>query len=233
MRKSAPTERARAGTAADTWMAALFAELGRLTLLSEPEKMLRDRGFRRIAGTDEVGRGCLAGPVVAAAVILPEGFWWPGIDDSKKLDAGERFEIADELRRRAVAYAISVVSVREIEDTDIRLASLSAMRRSLEALDPAPEIVLSDAFAVPGFAKPQVPIVHGDACSISIAAASILAKVHRDQLMDDLALRYPAYAFEKHKGYAVAEHREALMRVGPCPEHRMTFRGVLPEAELC
>ncbi|MGH9443361.1 MAG: ribonuclease HII [Thermoanaerobaculia bacterium] len=233
MRKSAPTERARAGKAADTWMAALFAELGRLTLLSEPEKLLRDRGYRRIAGTDEVGRGCLAGPVVAAAVILPPGFWWPGIDDSKKLSSEERFEIADELRRRSVAYGISVVSVREIEETDIRLASLSAMRQALEALDPSPEVVLSDAFAVPGFAGPQVPIVHGDARSISIAAASILAKVHRDQLMDDLAIRYPAYAFDKHKGYGVAEHREALTRVGPCPEHRLTFRGVLPQPVVC
>ncbi len=214
-------------------MAALFAELGRLTLLSEPEALLRGRGYRWIAGTDEVGRGCLAGPVVAAAVILPEGFWWPGIDDSKKLDPAERFEIADELRRRAVAYAISVVSAREIEDTDIRRASLAAMKRALEALDPEPEIVLSDAFAVPGYARPQVPIVHGDARSISIAAASILAKVHRDQLMDDLAIRYPGYFFGRHKGYAVAEHREVLLRIGPCPEHRLTFRGVLPEAELC
>ena len=214
-------------------MAALFAELGRLTFLSEPEKLLRDRGFRWIAGTDEVGRGCLAGPVVAAAVILPEGFCWPGIDDSKKLDSGERLEIADVLRRRSVAYAIAVVSVREIEDTDIRLASLSAMRRALEALDPGPEVVLSDAFAVPGFPRPQIPLVHGDACSISIAAASILAKVHRDQLMDDLAIRYPAYAFQRHKGYAVAEHREALTKNGPCPEHRLTFHGVLPEAGLC
>jgi ribonuclease HII len=214
-------------------MAALFAELGRLTLLSEPETLLRERGYRWIAGTDEVGRGCLAGPVVAAAVILPEGFWWPGIDDSKKLDAVERFEIADELRRRSVAYAISVVSTREIEDTDIRRASLAAMRRALEALDPAPEIVLSDAFTVPGYARPQIPIVGGDACSISIAAASILAKVHRDQLMDDLAIRYPGYFFGRHKGYGVAEHREVLLRIGPCPEHRLTFHGVLPETELC
>ena len=214
-------------------MAALFAELGRLTLLSEPENLLRERGYRWIAGTDEVGRGCLAGPVVAAAIILPVGFWWPGIDDSKKLDAAERFEIADELRRRAVAYAIAVVSAREIEDTDIRRASLAAMRRALEALDPGPDIVLSDAFAIPGYAGPQVPIVRGDSCSISIAGASILAKVHRDQLMDDLAIRYPGYFFGRHKGYAVAEHREVLQRIGPCPEHRLTFHGVLPEAGVC
>jgi Ribonuclease HII len=233
LRKSAPIDRVRAGAVADTWLAALFAELGRLMWLSEPEKLLRDRGYRRIAGTDEVGRGCLAGPVVAAAVILPDGFWWPGIDDSKKLDANERFEIADELRRRAIAYAISVVSAREIEETDIRRASLLAMRQALEALDPCPEIVLTDAFAVPGYSKPQIPIVHGDASSISIAAASILAKVHRDQLMKDLSIRYPAYAFDRHKGYAVAEHREILLRIGPCAEHRLTFRGVLPEAELC
>jgi ribonuclease HII len=214
-------------------MAALFAELGRLTILAEPEHLLRENGYRRIAGTDEVGRGCLAGPVVAAAVILPEGFWWPGIDDSKKLDAEARRDIAAELRTRAVAYTISVVSAREIERTDIRRASLWAMRQALEALDPSPDVVLTDAFAVPGYSGRQVPIVHGDAVSMSIAAASILAKVHRDRLMDELAIRYPAYSFDRHKGYAVAEHREILLRIGPCPEHRLTFRGVLPEPEMC
>jgi ribonuclease HII len=230
LRKSARTDARR--TARDKWTAALLWELGRLSSLTAPESQLFRRGYRRIAGTDEVGRGCLAGPVVAAAVILPPGFSWPGIDDSKKLEADEREAVADVVRRRAVASAVAVVSVREIDETDIRLASLAAMNQALSALDPAPEVVLTDAFLVPGWRGPQIPIVHGDARSISIAAASILAKVHRDALMDELARRYPAYAFERHKGYAVAEHREILARIGPCPEHRLSFHGVIPDGEI-
>jgi ribonuclease HII len=229
LRKSAPTDAAHA--ARDRWTAALLWELGRLSFLSAPEHQLFRRGFRRIAGTDEVGRGCLAGPVVAAAVILPPGFWWPGIDDSKKLEADEREAIAEVVRRRAIASAVAVVSVREIDETDIRKASLAAMRQALAALRPVPEIVLTDAFVVPGWTGRQIPIVHGDARSISIAAASILAKVHRDGLMDALGRLYPAYAFERHKGYAVAEHREILARLGPCPEHRLSFHGVVPGGE--
>ena len=230
MRKSARTDARR--SVRDRWTAALLWELERLSSLTAPENQLFRRGYRRIAGTDEVGRGCLAGPVVAAAVILPPGFSWPGIDDSKKLEADEREAIAEVVRRRAVAAAVAVVSVREIDETDIRLASLAAMRQALGALDPAPEIVLTDAFLVPGWRGPQIPIVHGDARSISIAAASILAKVHRDALMDEIARRYPAYAFERHKGYAVAEHREILARIGPCPEHRLSFHGVIPDGEI-
>ena len=229
MRKSAPTDAGRA--ARDKWTAALLWELGRLSSLAAPEHQLFRRGYRLIAGTDEVGRGCLAGPVVAAAVILPPGFWWPGIDDSKKLEADEREAVAAVIRRRALASAVAVVSVREIDETDIRKASLAAMRQALAALDPAPEIVLTDAFVVPGWSGRQIPIVHGDARSITIAAASIVAKVHRDGLMDELARRYPAYAFDRHKGYAVAEHREALARLGPCPEHRLSFHGVVPDGE--
>ncbi|HET7451219.1 MAG TPA: ribonuclease HII [Thermoanaerobaculia bacterium] len=230
MRKSAPTDAAHA--ARDKWTAALLWELGRLSFLSAPEHHLFRRGFRRIAGTDEVGRGCLAGPVVAAAVILPPGFWWPGIDDSKKLEADEREAIADVVRRRAIASAVAVVSVREIDETDIRKASLAAMRQALAALRPPPEIVLTDAFVVPGWTGRQIPIVHGDARSISIAAASIVAKVYRDSLMDTIGRQYPAYAFERHKGYAVAEHREILARLGPCPEHRLSFHGVVPGGEV-
>ncbi|HWC65620.1 MAG TPA: ribonuclease HII [Thermoanaerobaculia bacterium] len=230
MRKSARTDARR--SARDKWTAALLWELERLSSLTAPENQLFRRGYRRIAGTDEVGRGCLAGPVVAAAVILPPGFSWPGIDDSKKLEAEEREAIAEVVRGRALAAAVAVVSVREIDETDIRLASLAAMRQALDALDPVPEIVLTDAFLVPGWRGPQIPIVHGDARSISIAAASILAKVHRDALMDEIARRYPAYAFERHKGYAVAEHREILARIGPCPEHRLSFHGVIPDGEI-
>jgi ribonuclease HII len=230
LRKSARTDDRRA--ARDRWTAALLWELGRLSSLAAPENQLFRRGYRLIAGTDEVGRGCLAGPVVAAAVILPPGFWWPGIDDSKKLEAQEREALAAVVRRRALASAVAVVSVREIDDTDIRKASLAAMKRALSELDPAPEIVLTDAFLVPGWTGRQIPIVHGDARSITIAAASIVAKVHRDGLMDELARRYPAYAFDRHKGYAVAEHREILARIGPCPEHRLSFHGVIPDGAI-
>jgi ribonuclease HII len=230
LRKNAPTDRHRA--VQDKWTAALLLELGRLSSLSAPESDLFRRGFRLIAGTDEVGRGCLAGPVVAAAVILPPGFSWPGVDDSKKLEPEEREALAMVLRHRAVSFSLAVVSVREIDETDIRRASLLAMRQALTALDPQPQVVLTDAFFVPGYHRPQIPLVHGDALSISIAAASILAKVHRDALMDDLARRYPAYAFDRHKGYAVAEHREVLARLGPCPEHRLSFHGVIPEGDI-
>jgi len=210
----------------------LLWEMGRLSSLAAPEAELFRHGYRRIAGTDEVGRGCLAGPVVAAAVILPPGFSWPGIDDSKKLEPEEREAVAEVVRERALAWRVAVVSVREIDETDIRRASLAAMKRALEELAPSPDVVLTDAFVVPGYRGRQIPIVHGDTLSISIAAASIVAKVHRDRLMDELARAYPAYAFERHKGYAVAEHREILARIGPCPEHRLSFHGVVPRGEV-
>lgn len=224
-------ENGSSGTNDSDLRVSLFPDLRVKTLGRVYEKQALAAGFKFVAGVDEVGRGCLAGPVVAAAVILPPGFWWPGIDDSKKLEADEREAVAAVIRRRALASAVAVVSVREIDETDIRKASLAAMRQALAALDPAPEIVLTDAFVVPGWSGRQIPIVHGDARSITIAAASIVAKVHRDGLMDELARRYPAYAFDRHKGYAVAEHREALARLGPCPEHRLSFHGVVPDGE--
>jgi ribonuclease HII len=208
-------------------MAALLAEIGRLAWLSVLERDLNRRGFRLIAGVDEVGRGCLAGPVIAGAVILPEGFWWPGLDDSKKLEADEREVLGSVIREHAVAFGVAAVSAAEIDAVGIGRASLAAMRQALESLDPEPEVVLTDAFWVPGFSRPQIPVVKGDARCLTIAAASILAKVHRDRVMGELSQRYPSYGFEKHKGYGVAEHREALGRVGPCPEHRLSFQGVV------
>ncbi len=210
-------------------LAALFAELGRLRDLTRVESELARRGFRRIAGVDEAGRGSLAGPVVAAAVLLPPGCLLPGIDDSKKLDAEARERLAPEIRRRALAVGVGVVSARDIDSGDILRASLQAMRLAVLALAAAPEILLVDAVSVPGIRIPQIPIVHGDALSASIAAASIVAKVHRDSLLDALALRHPAYGFEQHKGYGTPEHWEALRRCGPCVEHRLTYRGVVPE----
>jgi len=208
-------------------LGALFAEFGRLRLLDRLEKELRRRGYRLVAGVDEVGRGCLAGPVVAAAVILPEECVLPGLDDSKKIDAACRERLDAHVRRCAIAVGIGVVSAQEIDNRDILRASLQAMRLAIEALRPEPDAVLLDAVAVPGLRLPQLPVVHGDALCSSIAAASIVAKVYRDRLLDDLALRYPAYGFERHKGYGTPEHWEALRAAGPCPEHRLTFHGVV------
>lgn len=210
-------------------LAALFAELGRLRDLSLLETALSARGYGRLAGVDEVGRGSLAGPVVAAAVILPARCVLPGLDDSKKLDAPAREQLDREIRVHAVAFAVGVVEARRIDAGDILRASLEAMRLAVTALRPWPDALLVDAVRVPGVRLPQVSVVHGDALSVSIAAASILAKVYRDGLLDHLARRYPAYGFEQHKGYGTPEHWEALHRSGPCPEHRLTFRGVVPE----
>ena len=210
-------------------LAALFAELGRLRDLSRLEHEVSLRGFVRIAGVDEAGRGSLAGPVVAAAVILPARCVLPGLDDSKKLDAEARERLDRHIRRCAVAFGIGVVPARQIDADDILRASLEAMRVAVLGLAPAAEALLVDAVSVPGVRMPQVPVIHGDALCASIAAASILAKVHRDRLLDELARRHPAYGFEHHKGYGTPEHWDALRRFGPCPEHRLTYRGVVPE----
>jgi ribonuclease HII len=211
--------------------ALLFAELGRLALLDRAERELRGRGYVRIAGVDEAGRGSLAGPVVAAAVILPDGCVLPGLDDSKRVDPECRQRLARVVRAHAVAIGIGVVSARDIDTRDILRASLAAMREAVDALRPPPDALLVDAVSVPGVRRPQLPIVHGDALCGSIAAASIVAKVHRDGLLDELGARYPAYGFEQHKGYGVPEHWEALRLYGPCPEHRLTYHGVVPGAD--
>ncbi|MEP6995810.1 MAG: ribonuclease HII, partial [Acidobacteriota bacterium] len=152
------------------------------------------------------------------------------LDDSKRLDAPAREHLDREIRRRAVAWAIGIVEAPVIDARDILRASLEAMRMAVIALDPPPDALLVDAVQVPGVKLPQVPVIHGDALSGCIAAASIVAKVHRDGLLDGLARRYPAYGFEQHKGYGTPEHWVALERCGPCPEHRLTYHGVVPGA---
>ena len=208
-------------------LGALFAELGRLRLLDRVERELHRRGYALVAGVDEVGRGCLAGPVVAAAVILPEDCMLPGLDDSKRIDAACRERLDAHVRRCAIAVGVGVVAAQEIDNRDILRASLRAMRISVEALRPEPDAILLDAVSIPGLRRPQLPVVHGDALCSAIAAASIVAKVYRDRLLEDLARTYPAYGFERHKGYGTPEHWEALRAAGPCPEHRLTFHGVV------
>jgi ribonuclease HII len=212
-------------------LSALFAELGRLRELDRVENELQRRGYVLVAGVDEAGRGALAGPVVAAAVILPCRFVLVGLDDSKRVEPGCRERLARAIRKHAVAVGVGVVSAAEIDLRDILRASLAAMRAAILALRPEPEAILVDAVWVPGVRLPQLPIVHGDALSTSVAAASVLAKVERDRILDDLSRRYPAYGFEHHKGYGTPEHWEALAAYGPCAEHRLSYHGVVTGSE--
>jgi ribonuclease HII len=192
----------------------------------EFERAARFCGYRRIAGVDEVGRGPLAGPVVAAAVILPFRCRLIGVNDSKQLSerARERFYIA--IRERAVATGIGWADVAEIDQLNILEATRLAMRRALEQLVPPPDYVLIDAVSLPGVSIPVRPIIKGDSLSISIAAASIVAKVTRDRLMASYHDTFPEYGFVSHKGYGTAEHLERLARHGPCSIHRRSFAPV-------
>lgn len=192
------------------------------------EALARAKGFRAIAGVDEAGRGPLAGPVVAAAVILPPGFRPEGIRDSKALSPDARKRARSRIAAEAVAFAVAHSTAEEIEEVNILQASLLAMRRAVERLAPPPDFLYVDGtFLVPcGVA--QETLVAGDARCLSVMAASILAKVARDEMMEEYDLVYPGYGFSSHKGYPTRGHFEALRRLGPCPLHRKTFRGVLP-----
>jgi ribonuclease HII len=178
------------------------------------------------AGVDEVGRGPLAGPVVAAAVILPEDFRHDDVRDSKLLPAAKREEMAGLIEKVSLAWATARASEREIEEVNILQATFLAMRRAVEKLSPAPSFLLVDHVTVPGLEMPQRPITKGDRLSASIAAASILAKVGRDGIMKEYHERFPRYNFAGNKGYGTAEHRRAIAEHGPCPIHRRTFKGV-------
>ncbi len=202
------------------------AEGQRLRHLLRFEVELWDRGVARIAGVDEAGMAPLAGPVVAAAVILPRDFRARGIDDSKQLDAAERERLAVEIKRAAVAWAVGITAVEEIDAINIYRAGLLAMRRAVEGLATAPEHLLIDARRLPELAIPQDGIIHGDALSLTIAAASILAKTTRDALMADYDRAFPGYGFARHKGYPTAEHFAALSSLGACAIHRRSFAPV-------
>jgi len=192
------------------------------------EEQARSEGFLFVAGVDEVGRGCLAGPVVAAACILDIAKPAPdGIDDSKKLTALKRDEIAAQLKTECVAYAIGQIEAEEIDRINILEATRKAMKSAIEALTPAADFLLVDALQLKLVRLPQKAIIKGDSISVSIAAASILAKTYRDELMKEHHKTYPQYGFSGHKGYGAAEHLAALREHGPCPLHRKTFRGVL------
>lgn len=191
---------------------------------SPPEQLaLSWSGPERVAGIDEAGRGPLAGPVVAAAVILDASLPIPGLADSKALTAQRREELEAQIRERACAVAIGEASVAEIDTLNILQATLLAMRRAVEALDPAPDRVLVDGNRLPVLTIPGEAIVRGDATVAAISAASILAKVHRDRLCSELDRVWPGYGFRVHKGYPTAAHLKALERFGACPAHRRSF----------
>lgn len=197
----------------------------RLADLCSHERLLEQVGVWPVAGVDEVGMGPLAGPVVAAAVILPSDPLIEGLDDSKALARAARERLGVEIRRLALGVGIGMVEVDEIDQINIYQAGLKAMRLALESLPVVPRHVFVDARRIPGVEIPQTSFIKGDCRVYSIAAASIVAKVYRDRLMSELDRVYPGYGFDNHAGYATAAHRDAIRRLGPCPAHRRSFKG--------
>ena len=188
------------------------------------ENSLRRWGFNRIAGCDEVGRGCLAGPVVAAAVILDPDRHIPGIFDSKMVTAAERERLYGVITRKAIAWSVASAQPTEIDAMNIHRASLEAMRRAVMAMAPLPDLVLVDAFRIPELLMAQHGVIHGDRKCSAIAAASIVAKVTRDRWMCEAHTVDPRYGFDQNKGYATPEHLKAVAAFGYSPLHRRTFR---------
>ncbi|MDH3403942.1 MAG: ribonuclease HII [Acidobacteriota bacterium] len=208
-------------------MGQLLAETCRLRLLSGVDELFAGYGFENCAGVDEAGRGALAGPVVAAAVIVDPGRLVPGVDDSKALTAAARERLADGIKSSVKAFSSVAIGAATIERINILEATRRAMHGALAGLSPEPDCALVDAVRL-DTEFPAVGLVAGDRLCYSVAAASILAKCQRDRVMAELDRRYPQYGFAKNKGYAAPEHLEALREYGPCPEHRLTFRSVLP-----
>jgi ribonuclease HII len=202
------------------------AEGQRLRHLLKFETDLWERGVLHIAGTDEAGMAPLAGPVVAGACILPRDYRPRGIDDSKQLDRRERERLAADIQKHAICWAVARAEVDEIDGLNIYRAGLLSLSRAVRGLSTCPEHVLVDARKLEDLRIPQTPIIHGDALSLTIAAASILAKTARDALMAELDVVHPGYGFARHKGYPTAEHFDALKRLGACPVHRRSFQPV-------
>ncbi len=219
-------------------MAQLLAEAYRLRLMRGLEDLMRGCGYGRIAGVDEVGRGSLAGPVMAAAVVVEPGKMVPGVDDSKSVSKLQRQRVAAAIRQAHPTHAVAAVSPGEIDRINILQATRKAMVKALETLSPAPDLALIDAVRLSSqdFSRratdfPCLPVIRGDQISYAIACASILAKVERDELMTELDRDFPQYGFADNKGYGAPKHRQALVEHGPCEVHRLTFRSVLPRHE--
>lgn len=198
-------------------------ERARVSAMCEIENERRKKGYKYIAGVDEAGRGPLAGPVYAAAVILPEGMLIEGINDSKKLSEKKREELFDVICEKASAYCIAEVSHTRIDEINILNATFEAMNKAVNGLNIRPDYVLIDGNRIKGMEIPHETVVKGDAKSISIAAASILAKVSRDRVMYEMAKQYPLYGFDKHKGYGTKAHCDAILKYGACEIHRRSF----------
>jgi ribonuclease HII len=201
-------------------------QAARMGVLLRVERDLWRAGLTRVAGVDEVGVGPLAGPVVAAAVVVPNGIRLRGVDDSKRVPAALREELAVQLRACALGVGVGVVDVADIDRLNIYRAALEAMRRAVMALPVAPDHVVVDARQIPGLTIPQTPLIGGDARSYSVAAASIVAKVARDQMMRELHELYPLYGFRDNMGYGTPQHLAAIEHYGPCPIHRRSFAPV-------
>lgn len=190
------------------------------------ENYLRKRGWSHIAGCDEAGRGALMGPLVAAAVILDPTRPISGINDSKKIATAKREHLDVQIRRQAVAYSVVFIEAHEVDQINVYRASQRAMMEAVQELSPRPGFLLTDAMPLPGFMVPHYALIHGDARSVTIAAASIIAKVARDAYMRQLDKSFPGYEIDRNKGYGTRHHMAALKKLGPCPEHRKSFRPV-------
>ncbi len=219
---------AAAGEEGGAVLRAVAVEACRLRLMTAVEERLRLAGYCRVAGVDEAGRGCLAGPVVAAAVVPHPDRLLPGVDDSKRLPADRRRALARAIRRTALAWAVVPAAAAVIDRINVLEATRRAMAEAVRRLAPAADCVLVDAVELPAGCPPALPLVRADGLSYAVACASILAKVERDLLMTELDRRYPQYGFAGHKGYGAPRHLAALAEFGPTPEHRLTFRSVLP-----
>jgi ribonuclease HII len=208
---------------------ALPAADDRPDALWDMERSLRRRGFAAVAGADEAGRGACAGPLVAAACVLPAGRRGrvPGLADSKLLTAATRERVYEEVVDRAEAWSVVVLPVADLDARGMHVTNIEALRRAVWALDPGADYVLTDGFPVPGLARPTLAVWKGDRVAACVAAASVLAKVTRDRIMLDLHERWPEYDFAVHKGYSTPAHDAALQRYGPCPEHRKRFVNVV------